>query len=194
MTTKREYNPVSRNNLRQYNKTNKYKEYEAKFTEFASKNNLPITVEVLKDLIPYNDVFDGKEISQFFNFLMLQLEDYIGDAPLKMSDLVEVINMCQLTVLKYRVIKSSKKPIEIKESVKQIESLDKTIEKIKINLGSNRVARIDPRAKKDINILDVLAKYETEQGRDKILSDIQKLLDEESEVTGYSTTMEDLIQ
>jgi hypothetical protein len=189
------YNPKSRDNLKQYGgKTEKITSYEESFSDFVVKQKIPITLKTLRDLIPYNDIFTGKEIGQFFNILMLHLGDYSDEEELKISDLQEVINICQLTILKFRVMKESKTGGEIKDAVKFIESIDKTIEKTKTNLGANRGARIDPRSRKDLNIVDILANYETEKGRNKILADIEKMIEEDAEVTGYETTVDNLIQ
>ena len=191
---KENYQPVSRDNLTQYKSENKVKQYEKKFEDFIKKNKIDISLQTLRDLIPYNDVFKEKEQGQFFNMLILSLQDYTGEIELNISDLHELINIAKLNVLKYRILKESKKGVDVKDAVRSLEALDKTIEKVKVNLGANRVARIDPRTRKDINIIDIIAQYETQKGRDKVLSDIEKMLEEEAETSGYSTTMDELIE
>lgn len=194
--SKHKYNPKSMENLRQYNVKGKkiVKDYEERFNKFITDNKILLSLETLNDLIPYNDIFKDKEIPQFFNILMLHLGDYAGEEELKVSDLNEIINICQLTILKYRLLKESSGKADLKDAVKFIESLDKTIEKTKTNLGSNRAARIDPRSRKAVTVVELIAGYESKQGRDKILSDIEKLIEEESATTGYSTSMDELIE
>jgi len=189
------YNPKSRDNLKQYGgSSKKVRNYEEKFEKFIKEKKLLLTLDMLKDLIPYEDIFKDKETPQFFNILMLHLEDYAGEITLSTSDLHDIINICNLTILKYRVIKDSKTQGEIKDAVKFIESIDKSIEKAKTNLGANRSARVDPKIKKNTTVVDLIGEYDTKTGRNRALRDIQKMLEQEDDVEGYATSMEEVIE
>jgi hypothetical protein len=193
---KRSYNEKSRENLKQYGAgEKKIKEYEKKFEMFVKEHSIPLTIASLRDIIPYGEVFKSKEQGQFFNNLMIHLSDYSDEENLTMQDLADVVSMCHNTILKYRLLKESKNgdADDVRDSYKAIEAIDKTNEKLKTSLGANRGARIDPRARKDLTVIDLINQYDSKKERARIEKRIQEDIEEENSVEGIATDISDMI-
>ena len=187
------YNEKSRENLKQYGGgTKKIKEYEKKFEDFVKKYNICLSLGTLRDLVPYDEIFKGKEQGQFFHALMIHLSDFAGEENLKMQDLIDIISMCQNAVIKYRLLKDSKDG-DVRDAYKAIEAIDKTNDKLKQGLGANRIARIDPRDRKDITVVDLINQYDSEKERKRLAKEIEEQLGEEKKVKGIATGIEDMI-
>lgn len=128
--------------------------------------NPPKIKEVLKGIIPIDDIFDEDEKNIYEKYVDVYLRDF--DEELTSSDMDDVISLATNRVLEIRLLKASKgnsdKQIDTSTA---IEKLRKQTEKIKDNLLSRRKDRIDPHEHKGFSIIDLAVSFD-QQKRDKL--------------------------
>jgi hypothetical protein len=170
-------NPNSRKNLAQYNK--RTKEQKKK-----SVQNLKVT-EIQEDVDPYEIFGDSVKIDTielmmparsilvdrqeqliYYNTIHLFLKDFSVDE-ISFSDLDDVITLALNRVLEQRLWQASRKsPKMILEASSAIEKFRKHSDKIKQNLASRRVDRIDLKNKPTMSIVELAAHLDAKKQLD----------------------------
>lgn len=143
--------------------------------------NPPKAKELLKEVIPIDDIFDPEEKKIYESLIDIYLKDFDTE-DLTANDMDDVMSLSMNRVLEIRLLKTSKgdpnKQLDISGA---IEKIRKQNEKIKENLSSRRKDRINPNEHKGFSIVDLAVSFEENKKKelkDKIKS--QKI--EEKEV------------
>lgn len=125
----------------------------------------PKPQELLKEVIPINDIFEEDEQKIYHSLVDIYLNDFDKD-DLTSSDMDDVMSLATNKVLEIRLLRSSKgnsdKQLDISNA---IEKLRKQTEKIKDNLSSRRKDRINPHEHKGFSIIDLAVAFEHEKKR-----------------------------
>lgn len=125
--------------------------------------NPPKAKELLKEVIPIDDIFDPEEKKIYESLVDIYLKDFESD-DLTSSDMDDVMSLAMNRVLEIRLLKTSKgnpnKQLDISNA---IEKIRKQSEKIKENLSSRRKDRINPHDHKGISIVDLAVAFEKEK-------------------------------
>lgn len=180
-------NPNSRANLMQHRKkTKKQKETSIKNLKYVEKHDDIIPRDILGDfadiaaidkLMPALDVLSNrKEQEVYYNYINLILQDFEVD-DLTASDLDDIITLALNRVIEYRLLKGgAKNPILIMDAAPTIEKFRKFSEKIKSNLASRRVDRIDIKNKPTFSIVDLATALDVQEKNnyEKRLREIEK--------------------
>ncbi len=170
-------NPNSRKNLAQYNKRSK----EAKK---AALDNLKV-VEIEEDIDPYSILgaeFDMSVIDSimparkvlkdrdeqevFYNTINLFIKDF-DSKELSFSDYDDIVTLAMNSILIQRLLKAATSGEKlILEAGPTIEKFRKHSDKIKTNLASRRVDRIDLKTKPALSIVELAAHLDHEKKLD----------------------------
>lgn len=122
--------------------------------------NPPKAKEMLKEVIPIDDIFDADEKKIYESLIDIYLKDFDKD-DLTSSDMDDVMSLAMNRVLEIRLLKASKgdagKHLDISNA---IEKLRKQNDKIKDNLSSRRKDRINPNEYKGFSIVDLAVAFE----------------------------------
>jgi len=125
--------------------------------------NPPKPQEMLKDVIPIDDIFEEDEKTIYYSLVDIYLNDFDKD-DLTSSDMDDIMSLATNKVLEIRLLKSSKgnadKQLDVSNA---IEKLRKQTEKIKDNLSSRRKDRINPHEHKGFSIVDLAVAYDQER-------------------------------
>jgi len=125
--------------------------------------NPPKPQEMLKELIPFDDIFEEDEKKIYYSLVDIYLNDFDKD-DLTSSDVDDIMSLATNKVLEIRLLKSSKgnadKQLDVSNA---IEKIRKQTEKIKDNLSSRRKDRINPHEHKGFSIVDLAVAYDQQR-------------------------------
>lgn len=122
--------------------------------------NPPTPKEILKDLIPVDEMFDTDELPIYNSLIDIYLKDFDTDE-LTSSDIDDIMTLATNKVLEIRLMKGSKGSAGQHLDMSQgIERLRKQSDKIKENLSSRRKDRIDPNEFKGFSIIDLAVAFD----------------------------------
>jgi len=164
-------NPNSRKNLIQYRKkTTEQKEKMVKNLKFVETEPDVDPASILGDfagiadiekLMPALDVLGSRtEQEVYYNYINLILRDFDAEE-LTSSDIDDVITLALNRVIEYRLLKeSATSPIKLLEAAPTIERFRKFSDKIKTNLASRRVDRIDVKNRPSFSIVDLASEID----------------------------------
>ncbi len=193
-------NPNSRKNLAQYNKRSK------KAKEKALENLKVIekeedvdprgifgeeveqkTIDLFESIIRPREIFKNRtEQEIYWNTVKLFLEDF-DIKELAFSDIDDIANLAKFRVLEHRILKVAHGEKMVLEAMPAIEKLRKDTDKIKGNLASRRVDRIDTKNKPALSIVD-LAAHLDQQNKLDFAKRLEELENKQSE---YSPPLRD---
>jgi hypothetical protein len=143
--------------------------------------NPPKPQEMLKEVIPIDDIFLEDEKKIYNSLVDIYLNDFDKD-DLTSSDMDDIMSLAMNKVLEIKLLKSSKgstdKQLDISNA---IEKLRKQTEKIKDNLSSRRKDRINPHEHKGFSIVDLAVAFD--QKRKKRFAERIKTHKKEEEET-----------
>lgn len=132
----------------------------SKKKKMGRPKNPPKPQEMLKDVIPINDIFDEEEQRIYKSLVDIYLNDFDKD-DLTSGDMDDIMSLAMNKVLEIRLLKTSKgdanKQLDVSAA---IEKLRKQTEKIKDNLSSRRKDRINPHEHKGFSIVDLAVAFE----------------------------------
>jgi hypothetical protein len=141
----------------------------------------PKPQEMLKEVIPIDDIFDENEKKIYYSLVDIYLNDFDKD-DLTSSDMDDIMSLATNKVLEIRLLRSSKgsadKQLDISNA---IEKLRKQTEKIKDNLSSRRKDRINPHEHKGFSIVDLAVAYD-QQKKERFAERVKKNKEEENEI------------
>jgi hypothetical protein len=157
----------------------------AKKKKMGRPPNPPKPQEMLKDVIPIDDIFDEEEKKIYNSLVDIYLNDFDKD-DLTSGDMDDIMSLAMNKVLEIRLLKTSKgdanKQLDVSAA---IEKLRKQTEKIRDNLSSRRKDRINPNEHKGFSIVDLAVAFE--QNKKKKLADRvkQNKIEEAAIITKY---------
>lgn len=142
--------------------------------------NPPKIKEILKEVIPIDDIFDAEEKKIYESLIDIYLRDFEKEE-LTSSDMDDVIGLATNRVLEIRLLKASKGSADKQiDTSTAIEKLRKQSEKMKDNLSSRRKDRIDPHEHRGFSIVDLAVAFEREK-KDKLDKRVKQNKQEEKE-------------
>jgi hypothetical protein len=157
--------------------------------------NPPKAKELLKNIIPINEMFNEEEIVMYESLVDVYLNDF--DDELTANDVDDIMTLSMNKVLEFRLLKRGKDNPDIQIDISTaLEKLRKETGKLKENLSSRRRDRIDPNRYKGFSIVDLAVAYEDNK-KLELRERVEKQKNEMSEVlesrerTGYVGNKED---
>jgi hypothetical protein len=193
---KKNYNPKSRDNLRQYSADKKKASQSQIMKGLAEEIDFELDPAVLEVIIPTDDVFTPKEKLRFLGFLKLYMNEFGKDTIMSISDIDDIAQLCKNKILEDRLLVKVKKNADqdIPDVMSAIDKFKKENAKLKEQLAANRSVRIDPRAARDVTVLDVLYEFDREASDLHENELMEKLEREEEKVAGLAkTTVDEMI-
>ena len=122
--------------------------------------NPPKAKEMLKEIIPIDDIFKDDEKKIYESLVDIYLKDFESD-DLTSSDMDDVMSLAMNRVLEIRLLKTGKDSTDKQiDASTAIEKLRKQNDKIKDNLLSRRKDRINPHEYKGFSIVDLAVAFE----------------------------------
>lgn len=192
---KKNYNPKSRENLKQYNAT-KSKAKQSKIVKsLLEEVEIEVDPEILETILPTDDVFSPKEKERYLGFMRLYMNQFGKDTVLSISDIDDIAQLCMNRIMETRLqVKVKKGDKEIPDITSALDKFKKDTVKLKEQLAANRSVRIDPRAARDVTVLDVLYEHDSEASDAHENEIMERLQEEEKKVAGkVKTKIEDMI-
>jgi len=143
--------------------------------------NPPKAKEMLKQVIPIDDIFNKDEKEIYNSLVDIYLKDFDKDE-LTSSDMDDVMSLAMNRVLEIRLLKTGKgNPDKQIDASTAIEKLRKQNDKIKDNLLSRRKDRVNPNEYKGFSIVDLAVAFEKEKKKE-LMQRIRENRKEEDEV------------
>lgn len=137
--------------------------------------------EMLRDIIPINDMFEEDEADVFNRLVETYLKDF-DEENLSANDMDDIMSIAINKVLEFRLLKDSKgNPDKILDISNSVDKLRKQTEKLKESLATRRRDRIDPKKREGFSILDLAASYDKEK-KDRSLSEAKAFFKEEEKL------------
>lgn len=122
--------------------------------------NPPKARELLKEIIPVEEMFEKEEISIYNSLVDIYLKDFDED-DLTSSDIDDIMTLATNKVLEIRMMKASKGNAEKHlDYSMSMEKIRKQSDKIKDNLSARRKDRIDPNKFKGFSIVDIAVAFD----------------------------------
>jgi len=122
--------------------------------------NPPTAKELLKGVIPIDDIFVPEEKIIYEALVDVYLKDFEAD-DLTASDIDDIMSLAMNRVLEIRLLKTTKDDPDRQLDISNaIEKMRKQNEKIKENLSSRRKDRINPHEHKGFSIVDLAVAFE----------------------------------
>lgn len=122
--------------------------------------NPPTAKELLKGVIPIDDIFVPEEKIIYEALVDVYLKDFDAD-DLTASDIDDIMSLAMNRVLEIRLLKTTKDDPDRQLDISNaIEKMRKQNEKIKENLSSRRKDRINPHEHKGFSIVDLAVAFE----------------------------------
>jgi hypothetical protein len=122
--------------------------------------NPPKAREMLKEIIPIDDIFNKDEKRIYESLVDIYMKDFDKE-DLTSSDMDDVMSLAMNRVLEIRLLKTSKNDTDKQiDASTAIEKLRKQNDKIKDNLLSRRKDRINPHEYKGFSIVDLAVAFD----------------------------------
>lgn len=189
--SKRWNNPNSRKNLKQYKEPPVDPEIveddqeEEEISSFSQAEEITrgrkIDPHLVKKLIPKRTVLTAAEKSVYNGVVITFLSDFKNEEPTA-SDIDDLMEIALCQVMENRLLEFSKhQPGSLIASSQSLERFGKRKQKAKENLAHRRVDRKDARTSQDVNIVDLVARFDNQrqevekQRVEKLLKDTSPL-------------------
>lgn len=128
--------------------------------------NPPKAREMLKEIIPIEDIFNEDEKRIYESLVDIYLKDFDKD-DLTSSDMDDVMSLAMNRVLEIRLLKTGKDSTDKQiDASTAIEKLRKQSDKIKDNLLSRRKDRVNPHEYKGFSIVDLAVAFEQKKKKE----------------------------
>lgn len=180
-------NPNSRANLAQYNKRSKEAKQKAldnlKVVEIEEDVD-PVSIfgaefdmSIIDSIMPARKVLKNRDEQLiFYNVIKLFIKDF-DIKELTFSDLDDIVTLAINKILEQRLLKAATSGEKlVLEAAPTLEKLRKHSDKIKTNLASRRVDRIDLKTKPALSIVELAAHLDAEKKLDfqKRMEELEK--------------------
>lgn len=148
--------------------------------------NPPKAKEMLKEVIPIDDIFEEEEKKIYESLVDIYLNDFDKE-DLTSSDMDDIMSLAMNRVLEIRLLKASKGEAEKHLDISNaIEKLRKQNDKIKDNLSSRRKDRINPNEYKGFSIVDLAVAFEQNKKKALLEKGKKHKLEEEKILKMYN--------
>ncbi len=138
----------------------------------------PKAREMLKEVIPVNDLFEEDELKIYESLIDIYLKDFDED-DLTASDMDDIMGLSMNRVFEIRLLKTSKGNTSAQIDIATaIEKIRKESQKLKENLFTRRKDRINPNEFKGFSIVDLAVAFDNEK-KFKLSEKTRGLLEEE---------------
>ena len=119
--------------------------------------------DILKKLLPINELFNEDELAIYNNLLEVYMYDF-DDDDLSANDMDDIMNLAINRVMEFRLLKGSKDNITNHlDTSSAIEKIRKHSNSIKENLSTRRKDRVDPNKYDDFTIVDLAVAFDDEK-------------------------------
>ena len=140
--------------------------------------NPPKVKEMLKEVIPFAELFEEDELKIYESLVDIYLKDFEED-DLTASDMDDIMSLAMNRVFEIRLLKTSKgSPNAQIDIATAIEKIRKESQKLKENLSSRRKDRINPNEFKGFSIVDLAVAFDNEK-KLRLAEKTKGLLEEE---------------
>jgi hypothetical protein len=193
------YNPKSRENLRQYSHGKQLTEQAKMIQAITTEIEIEIPAEMLEVIIPTKKVFSAEEKKRFLQLIKLHLKELSNDDKITFADIQNVAELCKNIIMADRLLadaqdRSKEEPRALVDVMASVDKLNKRNKDLSESLATNRSVRIDPRAGRNLTVMDVLYTFDDEVQEDYQDKLLTKLAKEEKEVEGLAkSTTRDMI-
>ena len=142
--------------------------------------NPPKFKNMLKDVIPIEEMFEEDELVIYQGLVDIYLNDFDPD-DMSSGDMDDIMSLAMNRVLEFRLLKTSKgsadRQIDISNSMEKIR---KQNDKLRENLSMRRKDRISPNEYKGVSIVDLAVAFDDD--RKRVLEEKVKSLEEEEKI------------
>jgi acetolactate synthase small subunit len=198
---KRNYNPASRANLRQYSAPKAQKEQAKQMQEITDGFELDISAEDLEVIIPTKKLFIGDERERFMRLFKLHIKELTKSGEVTFPDLQLVSELCKNIIMEDRLLthaqeNAKKDPKALTDVNTTVNNYKKRNKDISESLATNRNVRIDFRQSGKVTILDVIEDYERKSAAElqRKLEMLKREEDDKVDPNKYRTTVADMIK
>jgi hypothetical protein len=138
--------------------------------------------ELVKKLMPERGVFTAAEKKRYLGIVQQFLGDFKNEEPTA-SDIDDIFEIAEADIQKTRLLRAAKDSPDAIVNINQaLERIYKRKQSSKENLSARRLDRKDARSSQDLNIVDLIVRYDMEQKK-KDEDRIAALLEEEEEAS-----------
>jgi len=124
-----------------------------------------LSAELVRKLMPQRGVLTAAEKKRYVGVVQQFLTDFKNEEPTA-QDIDDIFEIAEADIMKSRLLKAAKDSPDALVNINQaVERIHKRKQTAKENLSSRRVDRKDARASQDINIVDLVVRYDLEQKR-----------------------------
>lgn len=164
-------NPNSRRNLRQYQKENPaivpeivggdHEDEEGDVAAIVVGRKL--SPDLVRKLMPQRGVLTAAEKKRYVGIVQQYLGDFKNEEPTA-ADIDDIFEIAESDIMKTRLLQAAKDSPDAIVNINQaLERIYKRKQTAKENLSARRSDRKDTRASQDINIVDLIVRYDLEQ-------------------------------
>jgi hypothetical protein len=163
-------NPNSRKNLRQYQEpivpeviSGELEDEESDISQIVIGRKL--SPDVVRKLMPQRGVLTAAEKKRYLGVVQQFLADFKTEEPTA-ADIDDIFEIAESDIMKTRLLSAAKDSPDAIVNINQaLERIYKRKQTAKENLSARRSDRKDARASQDINIVDLVVRYDLEQKR-----------------------------
>jgi hypothetical protein len=164
-------NPNSRRNLRQYQNDNPaiVPEIVGEGHEDEESDVAAIVVgrklnpDLVRKLMPQRGVLTAAEKKRYVGIVQQYLGDFKNEEPTA-ADIDDIFEIAESDIMKTRLLQAAKDSPDAIVNINQaLERIYKRKQTAKENLSARRSDRKDARSSQDINIVDLIVRYDLEQ-------------------------------
>jgi hypothetical protein len=122
-----------------------------------------ISSDLIRKLMPQRGVLTAAEKKRYVGVVQQFLADFKNEEPTA-ADIDDIFEIAEADIMKTRLLKAAKDSPDAIVNINQaLERIHKRKQTAKENLSSRRVDRKDARSSQDINIVDLIVRYDLEQ-------------------------------
>ena len=140
-----------------------------------------ISPDLIRKLMPQRGVLTAAEKKRYVGVVQQFLTDFKNEEPTA-ADIDDIFEIAEADIMKARLLKAAKDSPDAIVNINQaLERIHKRKQTSKENLSTRRVDRKDARSSQDINIVDLIVRYDLEQKK-KDEERVAALLSEEEAI------------
>ena len=137
--------------------------------------------ELVRKLMPQRGVFTAAEKKRYVGIVQQYIGDFKNEEPTA-ADVDDIFEIAESDIMKTRLLQAAKDGPDVIIAINQaLERIYKRKQSAKENLSARRSDRKDSRSSQDINIVDLIVRYDMEQKR-RDEERVAVLLSEEDDV------------
>ena len=173
-TNKRGSNPNSLRNLKQFQDApvepeivfgSQEEEIESEAQAEEITRGRKLSPELVKKLLPKRGALTPAEKKRYNGVVVTFLSDFKNEEPTAF-DVDDILEIAQCDILEMRLLEAAKVDPAALVSISQTqERIHKRKQAAKANLANRRIDRKDARSNQDINIVDLVVRFDNEQKR-----------------------------